>query len=117
MIKDTTISAGSLGFDSQAGQIGHSRQRLAAAATFLPNCVAQTVSLAKMGPPLLTHFNAGPAPGGPGPPINKFTFLKTAAFEHNLKLWPPLINAGPSKSTALLQRNGFGYLAINNQSY
>ena len=51
-------------------------------------------------------FEAGPAPRGPGgawphqftgltPPINKLTFLKTAAFELHFKLWPLLRNAWP----------------------
>ena len=35
------------------------------------------------------------------PPINKSFLLKTAAFVLIFKLWPPLINACPPKSTAL----------------
>ena len=38
------MSAGGLGFDSRAGQIGDSRQHLAIAATFLQNCVAQALN-------------------------------------------------------------------------
>ena len=36
------------------------------------------------------------ARGGPGPPINKLTLLKTAAFVLNFKLWPPKLTALPS---------------------
>ena len=44
VVDDTAYGTGSLGFDSGAGQIGRSYQRLAAAATFLRSCVAQTRS-------------------------------------------------------------------------
>ena len=42
--KHVAIGTGGLGFDSRNGQIRQCRQRLAAAATFLRSCVAQTQS-------------------------------------------------------------------------
>ena len=49
MVKDIVIGAGGLGFHSRAGQIVHSRQRFATAATFFRNCVAQAPR-AEIGP-------------------------------------------------------------------
>ena len=40
-------------------------------------------------------LNMAVAKGEPGPPFNKLTLLKTAAFVLNFKLWPPMIKAWP----------------------
>ena len=43
VVKNMTTPVGGHGFDSRSGQIGHCRQRLATAATFLRRCVAQAL--------------------------------------------------------------------------
>ena len=43
-----------------------------------------------------------------GPPINKLTLLKTAAFVLNFKLCPPLINAWPPQVDCSAAGSGGG---------
>ena len=55
VVRDTPVGVGGLGFDSQAGRIGHSRQQLTSATMFLRSCVARVLGCVE-GSPLVTRL-------------------------------------------------------------